>query len=496
MENVLLKLSGISKKFSGIYALSDIGFDLREGEVHALIGENGAGKSTLMKAIAGVHQPDTGEIIVGGEVRKFASTRDSQSAGISMIYQELNLINSLSIAANIFLSHEKMNGPFLNESKMNAEAKKALNTIQSNLDPQTKVERLSMAQKQLVEIAKAISMNSKIIIMDEPTTSLTEVEKKILFGIIKLLKAQGVGIIYISHDLDDVFLIADRITVLRDGKTVVSSAASDTNKGQVIFHMVGRELAQIYDFRSNARKETRLEVKGLSKKGMLHDISFTVHAGEIVGISGLVGSGRTELAYHLYGLMKPDAGTVKIDGKEVSITSTSQAIAYGVGLVPEDRKEMGLFLEMSVQDNATMSSLNDFIRFGLIDSRAERKKVGDYIKSFHIKTSDPDKKVTYLSGGNQQKVALARATSTLPTLLILDEPTRGVDVGAKSEIYKLMYQLASQGVGIIVISSELPEVMGVSDRVLVMRSGSIVGDIPRAEVNSEVIMEYATGQRK
>ncbi|MDB5056165.1 MAG: D-xylose transporter ATP-binding protein, partial [Bacilli bacterium] len=404
MENALLSISNVSKKFSGVLALADISFELYAGEVHALVGENGAGKSTLMKTIAGVYQPDTGQIMVNGSKQKFTSTRDSQNAGISMIYQELNLVNSLSIAANMFLSRELKNGPFLDQSRMNHEAKEALTRIGIKLDPQTIVGRLSMAQKQLVEIAKAVSMQSKIIIMDEPTTSLTNIEKKLLFETVSILKAQGTGIIYISHDLDDVFLIADRITIIRDGTTVASSAASETDKATVIYHMVGRVLNQIFDFQSNIKQEVLLEVKGLSKKGMLDNVSFVVNAGEIVGMSGLVGSGRSELAYHLYGMMKPDSGTIKLEGKEVFINSTSQAIEKGISLVPEDRKEMGLFLEMTIRENATMSSLDNYISFGLINSKTERDKALEYIKDFHIKTTDPEKKVVNLSGGNQQKV--------------------------------------------------------------------------------------------
>jgi ABC-type sugar transport system ATPase subunit len=494
MENALLSISNLSKSFSGVQALKDISFELYPGEVHALVGENGAGKSTLMKAIAGVHQPDSGQIKVSGEAQKFSNTSDSQNIGISMIYQELNLVNSLSIAANMFLSRELKTGPFLNESRMNKESKEALSRIGIKIDPQIKVGHLSMAQKQLVEIAKAVSMQSNIIIMDEPTTSLTDIEKKLLFDTVALLKSQGVGIIYISHDLDDVFLIADRITIIRDGTTVVSSAAAETDKATVIYHMVGRELNRIFDFQSNARPEILMEVKGLSRQGILNNVSFTIHAGEIVGLSGLVGSGRSELALHLYGMMKPQSGTIVFNGEEVSITSPSRAIEKGISLVPEDRKDTGLFLEMSIRDNATMSSLDNFIRFGLINEKSERNKVEEYIKNFHIKTTDPEKKVVNLSGGNQQKVVLARSTSTLPKLLILDEPTRGVDVGAKSEIYKLMYQLAAQGVGILMISSELTEVLGVSDRILVMRNGTIAGEVSREEATSELIMKYATGQ--
>lgn len=495
MANALLSVTNISKSFSGVKALNDISFDLYPGEVHALVGENGAGKSTLMKTIAGVHQPDTGTIMVNGISRKFTSTRDSQNAGISMIYQELNLVNSLSVASNMFLSREITSGPFLNESRMNQESKESLTKIGINLEPQSRVGSLSMAQKQLVEIAKAVSMKSKIIIMDEPTTSLTTPEKKLLFDTVSLLKSQGVGIIYISHDLDDVFLIADRITIIRDGSTVASSPVSKIDKAKVIYHMVGRELNQVYDFHSNVKQEVLFEVTGLTKEGMLHNVSFSVKAGEIVGLAGLVGAGRSELAYHLYGMLKPDKGTIRLEGKEVSIKSPSQAIEKGISLVPEDRKEWGLFLEMSVRDNATMSSLDDFVSLGLINGKKEKNKVKEYIKDFHIKTPDTEKNVINLSGGNQQKVVLARSTSTLPKFLILDEPTRGVDVGAKSEIYKLMYQLASQGVGILVISSELSEVMGVSDRILVMRNGSIVGEVSRGEATSELVMQYATGQK-
>ncbi len=495
MGNALLSISNLSKSFSGVQALKNISFDLYPGEVHALVGENGAGKSTLMKAIAGVHQPDSGEMKVSGEVQRFNNTIDSTNAGISMIYQELNLVNSLTIADNMFLSRELRRGPFLNESLMMKESREALTRIGIKIDPQLKVGHLSMAQKQLVEIAKAVSMQSKIIIMDEPTTSLTDIEKKLLFDTVALLKSQGVGIIYISHDLDDVFHIADRITIIRDGETVASSATAETDKAKVIYHMVGRELNQIFEFKSHARPEVLLEVKGLSRQGVLNNVSFNVRAGEIVGLAGLVGSGRSELAYHLYGMMKPHSGTILFNGQEVSITSPSHAIKKGISLVPEDRKDAGLFLEMSIRENATIASLDDFIGFGLINEKSERKKVEEYIKNFRIKTTDPEKKVVNLSGGNQQKVVLARSTSTLPKLLILDEPTRGVDVGAKSEIYKLMYQLAAEGVGILVISSELTEVLGVSDRILVMKNGTIAGEVSREEATSEVVMQYATGQR-
>ncbi|MGE5482061.1 MAG: sugar ABC transporter ATP-binding protein [Bacteroidota bacterium] len=495
MERALLEISNVSKRFSGVQALAGVDFDLHAGEVHALVGENGAGKSTLMKIIAGVHQPDTGRIVVDGKQVKFTGTRDSQEAGISMIYQELNLVSALSIAANIFLCREFRSGPFINEREMNNRARAAMGRIGVNLDPHLRVSRLSMAQKQLVEIAKAISMNAKIVIMDEPTSSLTDAEKAHLFETIGRLKKEGVGVIYISHDLDEVFKLADRITVLRDGRTVASSLTADTDKATVVYHMVGRELTEIYDYQSYARPDVLLEVKNLSKRGLLHNVSFTVHAGEIVGIAGLVGAGRTELAYHLYGLMKPDNGIVRLKGRVVSIGSPTHAIGLGIGLVPEDRKDMGLFANMSIQANVTMSSLKAVVRRGLVLSRAERDRAVQYIKEFGIRTSGPEQKVINLSGGNQQKVVLARTVATEPALLILDEPTRGVDVGAKAEIYKLMRQMAAAGVGIIMISSELPEVLGVSDRVLVMRNGAITGELTREEASSEVVMQCATGQK-
>ncbi|MDN3019421.1 sugar ABC transporter ATP-binding protein [Paenibacillus sp. BSR1-1] len=495
MGAALLTISNISKRFSGVQALGGVDFNLYAGEVHALVGENGAGKSTLMKVIAGVHQPDTGRIVIDEKEVNFSNTDDSQKAGISMIYQELNLINTISIAGNIFLNREFKHGIFLNEKRMNEEAKKSLDQIGVKLDPRVKVSRLSMAQKQLVEIAKAISMEAKIIIMDEPTSSLTEGEKKYLFDIIAALKKKGVGIIYISHDLDDVFKLADRITVLRDGCTVTSSSTDSTNKASVINQMVGRELNQIYDFQTNVKPKVLLEVDGLSNKELLKDISFSVREGEILGIAGLVGAGRTELAYHLYGLMKPEVGMIKLRSKVVSIDSPSKAMSLGIGLVPEDRKDMGLFLNMPIQTNVSMSNLKSIRRGGLMHSKLERNKALQYIKDFKIRTSGPEKKVVELSGGNQQKVVLARTVDTKPQLLIFDEPTRGVDVGAKSEIYKLMYKLASTGVAIIMISSELPEVLGVCDRILVMRGGTIAGELSREEANSELVMQYATGQK-
>lgn len=494
MDQIILNMKNIHKKFPGVYALNGVDFELKQGEVHALLGENGAGKSTLIKILAGIFTADDGEIYLKGNRVRINGVWQSQALGISVIHQELCLAPNMTVADNIFLGKEILNkSGFVNYHKQNKAAQELLNSLGLAIDATTIVSQLSVAQQQLVEIAKALSFEAQIIVMDEPTASLTLREVELLFATINNLKRKNIAVIYISHRMEELFRVADRVTVLRDGKYVGTRVTTATTREELIAMMVGRELKDLYKRTFHPLGETVLEVRNLTRGKMLTGISFTLKKGEILGISGLVGSGRTELARAIFGIDRYDSGEILIEGKRVNITSPVDALSQGIILVPEDRKGQGLILVNSVSYNITLAVLKQFIRMIGVNKRLEKNLVDTYIDQLSIKTPSHEQLVNNLSGGNQQKVVIAKWLARSPKVLILDEPTRGVDVGAKAELYAIINMLAEQGVGIIMISSELPEIIGMSDRVLVMHNGWITGNLIRDELDQEKIMHLATG---
>jgi ribose transport system ATP-binding protein len=491
----VLRLTGISKAFPGVQALSDVHLDVTRGEVHALIGENGAGKSTLMKILYGVHQPDTGTIELNGNQVKIGSPHQAQQLGISMVHQELNLIRSLDVARNIFLGREPTRGAGLIDwPKLYAQAREILDQLRINLNPRTLVKRLSVAQMQLVEIAHAISWNPSILILDEPTSSLTQQEIGDLFNILRNLKATGTSILYISHRLEELEQIADRASVLRDGKFIATVDARTTPIPELIRMMVGRSLSQQYPKETMERGAEVLRVEHLTRHGVFRDVSFSVCRGEIVGMAGLVGAGRSEVARALFGADPKDGGKVYIEGSEVTINSPDDAIEAGIGLLPEDRKMDGLVLVLPVKTNSSLTVLDRFSTAGVINHAKRDAVVRRAVEDLRIRTPGINFRVGNLSGGNQQKVVLSKWINSRPKMLIFDEPTRGIDVGAKVEVYNLINQLAKGGVGILIISSELPEVLGMCDRILVMHEGRLVANLPRAEATQESVISYASGE--
>ncbi|MGH2616050.1 MAG: sugar ABC transporter ATP-binding protein [Thermomicrobiales bacterium] len=493
----ILEAAHIDKRFPGVHALDDVSLSVLPGEVHAVVGENGAGKSTLMKVLAGAHAPDQGTIQVDGKPVIIDSPRGAQLLGISTIYQELSLVDALSVGENIFLGDLPTKGGANWQVDWPAVWRRSaelLERVGSRVKPQTLVRNLSVAQKQMVEIARALARNVRVLILDEPTSSLTERETEKLFEIVALLRSRGVGIIYISHRLGEVFRIAQRVTVLRDGKLVGTLPIEEASEEMLVRMMVGRDLSRLFTQAAPPDAPVRLAVSGLARRGVLHDISFAVRGGEIVGLAGLVGAGRTELARCLFGADRIDSGEVVLDGKPVTMRTPGDAVNLGIALVPEDRKLQALILRMGVRENLSLPVL-DRLGSSLVPSRSkERAMVGDYIMSLRIRTPHMEQRVAALSGGNQQKVVIAKWLATKPKVLILDEPTRGIDVGAKAEVHALIARLAEQGVAILMISSELPEILGMSHRILVMRDGRIAANLPREAANEEMIMAAATGQ--
>jgi ABC-type sugar transport system ATPase subunit len=481
----------VSKSFPGVHALVDVDLDVVAGEVHAIVGENGAGKSTLMNILAGIYQPDAGSIALEGQPVHVDGPRRAMALGIAMIHQELNLAPNLSVAENIFLGRAPNRGGLIDWRRLDFEARALLERLGIDLDVRETVENLSVARQQMVEIAKALSLDARAIIMDEPTSALTERETTALFGIIGRLKAEGVAVVYISHRLDEIFRIADRVTVLRDGRLVGSALIADITPSQVIGMMVGRELTALFPKAEVEAGPAVLEVRHVSRAGVLHDISFSVRRGEILGLAGLVGAGRTELARAIFGADRIDDGEILLDGRPVRIVAPHDAIRHGMGFVTEDRKLHGLVLGMSVRENATLAILRELTHFGLVSFALERQLAGEYVRQLDIRTPSIDQEVLNLSGGNQQKVVLAKWLATRPRVLILDEPTRGIDVGAKAEVHALMSRLATAGVAILMISSELPEILGMSDRILVIRQGQVSAEFSRAEATQEKILASA-----
>ena len=491
MGKPILVMEMISKSFPGVKALDSVNFTVYENEVMALLGENGAGKSTLMKILSGVYKRDSGQIILEGQPVEMISPKDATDKGIAIIHQELNLIPYLTVYENIFLGRElKLATGVLNKREMIRQSDELLRKLKVNINPNVKVNTLSIAQQQMVEIAKALSLNAKIIIMDEPTDTLTDQEVENLFEIIRELKKEGKGIVYISHRLKEVFEICDKLTVLRDGQFIAEKKVSEVDEDEIIRLMVGRTLEEQFPYIKTNFQEEVLNVENLSNE-YIKDIGFTLRKGEILGISGLVGAGRTELAKTLYGVYKKDRGTVTLDGEKVNLRTPKEALDKGIVYVSEDRKHDGLILMMDVRSNMTISALEKFKRFLGIDKKKENRIASEYREKINIKKSPSlHQKVQNLSGGNQQKVAIAKSLLTDPKVLILDEPTRGVDVGAKKEIYDLLNKIKEEGRSIIMISSEMPEILGMSDRILVMHEGQLRGEISREEATQEKIMSY------
>lgn len=496
MSETFLQMKHITKRFPGVLALNDVQFTLRRGEVHALLGENGAGKSTLMKILSGVYQPDEGEIIFEDKPVSFSDPLSAQNVGITIIHQEFNLFPELTVEENIFIGREfcKKNRWRLDEKQQRQATIEILQKLNLAIKPDTLVADLTVAQQQMVEIAKAISVNARILIMDEPTAALTETEIESLFRVTRLLKEQGTGIVYISHRLEELALIADRATVMRDGQYISTVDYECVKISDLIAMMVGRDLGNIYPRREALQQRIPvLEVNGLTRKGVLNDINFTLYRGEILGFAGLMGAGRTELARAIFGADSIDSGTLKLNGKETVIKDISDAIQQGISYLTEDRKKEGLALNLSVERNIMLGNYPEYSdRFGNIDSRRCQQTSEEQVKALRIKTPNLEQAALNLSGGNQQKIIIARWVCKDTDILIFDEPTRGIDVGAKLEIYELMNRLVAKGKSIIMISSELPEVLGMCDRILVMRSGRITGELSAKESTQEKIMQYAT----
>ncbi|HAI8687739.1 sugar ABC transporter ATP-binding protein [Escherichia marmotae] len=496
MSETFLQMKHITKRFPGVLALNDVQFTLRRGEVHALLGENGAGKSTLMKILSGVYQPDEGEIVFEDQSVSFSEPLSAQRVGITIIHQEFNLFPDLTVEENIFIGREfcKKNRWRLDEKQQRQATIEILQKLNLAISPDTLVADLTVAQQQMVEIAKAISVNAKILIMDEPTAALTETEIESLFRVTRLLKEQGTGIVYISHRLEELALIADRATVMRDGQYINTVDYECVKISDLIAMMVGRDLGNIYPRREALQQRIPvLEVNGLTCKGVLNDIDFTLYRGEILGFAGLMGAGRTELARAIFGADSIDSGTLILNGKEIVIKDISDAIQQGISYLTEDRKKEGLALNLSVERNIMLGNYPEYSdRFGNVDSHRCQQTSEQQVKALRIKTPHLEQAAVNLSGGNQQKIIIARWVCKDTDILIFDEPTRGIDVGAKLEIYELMNRLVAKGKSIIMISSELPEVLGMCDRILVMRSGRITGELSANEATQEKIMQYAT----
>jgi ribose transport system ATP-binding protein len=489
MQAPILTVKNLTKTYPGVVALNDVSISFEKGEVHALLGENGAGKSTLIKAISGAIETDRGSIIYGEQVHNRMSPGLARKEGVAVIYQEFSLVESLSVAQNVFLGEKK--GAFVNLNDLKKRSAEIFQRMGVRIDPSEKVMGLSPAKKQLVEIAKAISGNVRILIMDEPSAPLSASEVETMFEIVGKLKAEGVTIIYISHRIEELFRISDRVTVMRDGRYVKTLVTKETTRKELIDLMVGRELNEYYPTHANQPGEVVLEVKGLSGLGD-ENITFKVRSGEILGVAGLVGSGRTELAGIIYGAFPKESGETWVNGIQREIRSPAQAIEYGIGLIPEDRKHHGCIISASILFNIALSTFNKAGSI-LIDSKAHSQIAESYIEKFNIKTPSKDQKVMNLSGGNQQKVILAKTLAADSSILIFDEPTRGIDVSSKQEIYNLMVELVEQGKAIIMISSEMEELLGMSDRLIVLCEGKFMGEVPREEFDQRHVIELASG---
>lgn len=492
-NNNILEFCGINKSFSGIKVLMDINFGIREGEVHALLGENGAGKSTLMKILSGAYTKDSGKILYRNQEVKINNTTDSEKLGIAIIYQELNLIPELTVAENIYLDRYPYKMGLVDWTKLCEDAMNILQMMNIDINPKLKVKSLSIAQQQMIEIAKAISLNSQVLIMDEPTSALTAGETKKLFQVIGELKSKGITMIYISHRMEEIFEICDSYTVMRDGNHINTGSLQGETVDTLIKHMVGRSLSQVFPERNNEIGDTILKVSNLTNENTVKDVSFDLKKGEILGFAGLVGAGRTETLKAIFGEDAKSKGTIEMYNHVVKIASPRDAIKAGIGFVPEDRKEEGLVTELSVLDNVIMAKPENAMKNGIFNINIARDICKTYIKNLMIKTPSEKQIAKYLSGGNQQKVVLAKWLNCAPDIIILDEPTRGIDINAKMEIYNIIVKLAEEGKSIILISSEMSEIIGLCDRVNVMFEGRITGCLRKEDLTQEKIMLYATG---
>ena len=498
MKIPLLEMKNITKRFPGVVALENVNLSVEAGECHALVGENGAGKSTLMKVLSGAYQPDSGSIKIGGNTQKIDSPIKSNHLGISMIYQELNLVPEMTIAENIFLGHELIRGPFglLDQTLMEKQSENLLASLGQNFNPRLLIKEIGLAQQQMVEIAKALSRQSRIIIMDEPSAILSEVELTELFQLIRRLKERDVGIVYISHRLEELFKVCDRTTILRDGKNVITKETLQLNQDEIIRCMVGRTVTSRDQLISIDRGPEVLRLVDIGKKDKLFEINFSLFKGEIVSLAGLVGSGRTEVAEVIFGASIPDEGQIFLDGNSIHLKSPRDAINHGIGFLTEDRKSKGLILGMNIRENTTLSKLISLSKFGVINRNLEKENTKKFLESLSIKALSTEEKVGNLSGGTQQKVVLSKWLFTRSRILIFDEPTRGIDVGAKVEIYQLMEELVKQGITILMISSDLSEVLRMSNRILVMNAGRIMGEIKHHDASQGKILELAMGFKK
>lgn len=489
-----IEMRGIDKSFGSNQVLKQAGFTLESGEVHALMGENGAGKSTLMKILTGVYTKDAGTVLVDGKEVNYKNPQEAEKAGIVFIYQELNVMFDLTVEENLFMGKE-IHGKFgiCDKKAMQKKAQEALNILGVNISPKTVMAELSVGQQQMVEICKALMADAKVIIMDEPTAALTQSETVALFKVIESLRKKGVSMVYISHRMEEIFELCDRITVLRDGSYIGVKNIPETNMNEIVKMMIGREIGERYPSRNVKIGKEVLKVKELTRKGTFHDVNFSVRAGEVLGVSGLMGAGRTEIMQAIFGNLSYESGTIEIDGKEVKISNPRQAMEHGIGFITEDRKTEGLMLDKSIRENISLCNLRRISKSSVISREAEKNMVAEAIKDLHIKCFGSYHECNNLSGGNQQKVVLAKWILTNPKILILDDPTRGVDIGAKKEIYSIINKLAAQGVAIIMVSSELPEVLGMSDNIMVVREGEVRGIISYEEANQERVMTLATG---
>ncbi len=496
MGNTILELKGITKTYPGVVALNNVSVSFEKGEVHALLGENGAGKSTLIKVLSGAIIPNSGEILIDGKAYEQMTPHMAQEAGIGVIYQEFNLVPSLSIADNIFLGSEIRHGIIRDRKAMLKKANELMESLGISINASTLVEDLAIAYQQIVEIVKAAARDVKVLVMDEPTAPLTNNEVELMFDLIQRLKDRGTTIIYISHRIEELFRISDRVTVLRDGQYIETKVTQETSREELIKLMVGRTLKEQFPVRDCEFGDVVLEVNHLYASDFLKDISFKLHRGEILGVAGLVGSGRTELARAIFGADKQQYGEIKLSGNVVNIDSPRKAKENGIALIPEDRKQQGVLLKMSVGHNITLASIKQMLRNGLINRKKETEEINSYVEKLRIKTPSTRQLVKNLSGGNQQKVVLARWLSAQSQILIFDEPTRGIDVGAKHEIYLLMNELVKNGHSIIMISSELPEIMGMSDRIIIMNQGKVAGEIAIDEATQDLIMDAAARENQ
>ncbi len=494
MNSLILELKGVSKSFPGIKALDRVNFKIRAGEVHALIGENGAGKSTLVKILTGIYQPDEGEIVLNGKKIEFKNPIVSQEAGIAAIHQEATMFPMLSVVENIYMGHHlKTRLGFVDWKRMRKNTRYLLSRLGLDINPNVLVKDLSTAQRHMVEIVKALSLNANIIIMDEPTSAFSMRETEELYKIIRQLKQEGKAIVFISHKFEDIYEIADYFTVLRDGKYVGEGVVSDTSQDTIINMMVGRSLTQMFPKIDVPIGDIVMEVKDLSLNGLFEDISFNLHRGEILGFFGLIGAGRSEVMESVFGIRKPERGSVTIDGKKVSINNPGDAIELGIGYVPEDRQTEGTILSMNIRENITLPIIEKVSNRGVLNRVKETEITDEYGKRMEIKASSWEQLVNNLSGGNQQKVVLAKWLATEPRILILDEPTKGIDVATKSRVHEFISELASQGLGIILVSSEIPEILGMSDNIVVMHEGRITARFNREEASSEGLLRAAMG---